>query len=99
MSTFIATYIDDVNPESGDACFPLTAVIVRDEDGNILTADTWDEMYNLCIDEANFYINNSECAEERGYQIIDTDNGCAIIDNDEYRIVTYDIHMLNITLR
>ena len=34
MKIFFATYIDDVNPSTGDAAGYLEACMVRDEEGN-----------------------------------------------------------------
>jgi hypothetical protein len=98
MKIFFATYIDDVNPSSGDAADYLEARMIRDEEGKVLYSNDWDSMLNLCKDDANFYINNDIRADERDYQIIDTDNGCAIIDDEDYRIVTYDIHELDLNI-
>ena len=60
MKIFFATYIDDVNPSSGDAAGYLEAHIVRDEEGKVLYTSDWDSMLNLCKDEANFFINNDK---------------------------------------
>jgi hypothetical protein len=98
MKIFFATYIDDVNPSSGDTANYLEARMVRDEEGNAIYTNDWDNMLELCKDEANFFINNNIHADERGYQIIDTNNGCAIIDDEDYRIVTYDIHELDLNV-
>ena len=98
MKIFFATYIDDVNPSSGDAADYLEARMVRDEEGNALYTSDWDNMLELCKDEANFFINNDARSEECGYQIIETNNGCAIIDYEDYRIVTYDIHELDLNI-
>jgi hypothetical protein len=98
MKIFFATYIDDVNPSTGDAAGYLEACMVRDEEGNAIYTNDWDNMLELCKDEASFFINNDIRADERGYQIIDTDNGCAIIDDEDYRIVTYDIHELDLNI-
>jgi hypothetical protein len=72
--------------------------MVRDEEGNAIYTNDWDNMLELCKDEANFFINNDARADERGYQIIDTNNGCAIIDDEDYRIVTYNIHELDLNI-
>ena len=74
-------------------------VLVKDKEGKVLYANDWDNMLELCKDEANFFIDNDTSAEECGYQIIDTNNGCAIIDDKRgCRIVTYDIHELDLNI-
>lgn len=96
MKYFIATYINDVNPASGDVAGHLTAVLLRDEAGKVRNTDNYDDMDEICKNEAQRFIDNCEYSERRGYEIIDTENGCAVIDNEGYRIITYDIHVLDI---
>ena len=101
MKIFFSTYINDVNPSSGDIGNDLEACLIRDDEGKVLYTNNWDDMLSLCKDDANLFIyafNNSNRTEKRSHQIIDTDNGCAIIDDEDYRIVTYDIHELNLKI-
>jgi hypothetical protein len=99
MKIFFATYIDVVNPTPGSAAYYFEARIVRDEEGKVLYTKDWDNMLELCKDTANFFIDNNVHPDGRGYQIIDTENGCAIIDDERgYRIVTYDIHEFDLNI-
>lgn len=98
MKCFIATYINDVNTTSGDVAEYLAAVLLRDEDGNVHHTANYDDMDEICKNEAQNFIDNSEYSELRGYEIIDTENGCAVVDNEGYRIITYDIHDLDIEI-
>ena len=98
MRYFIATYIDDVNTASGDVAGHLAAVLLRDEDGNVRHTANYDDMDEICKNEAQYFIDNCEYSNQRGYEIIDTENGCAVVDNEGYRIITYDIHDLDIEI-
>ena len=97
MKMFFATYIDDVNLNSGDEKIQLKASLLRDEE-NVLYSTDWDYMQSLCIDDANFYINNCAGAEARGYEIVETNDGCIIVDNEGYIIVTYNIHEIDMEI-
>ena len=101
MKIFFATYIDDFNPSRGDIVNDLEACLIRDEEGKVLYTTNRDDMLSLCKNDANLFIdtlNNSNRSEEHNHQIIDTDNGCAVIDDEDYRIVTYDIHELDLNI-
>lgn len=97
MKMFFATYIDDANPNYCMDKIQLKASLLRDEE-NVLYSTDWDHMYSLCIDDANFYINNCAEAEARGYKIVETNDGCVIVDNEDYIIVTYNIHEIDIEI-
>jgi hypothetical protein len=96
ITRYIATYIQDENPNTGDWCGDPEAIVLCDEDGETLYGDTYSEMYSLCNDDAEFFMNNSPVAEERGYHIIESKNGMRIVDNEDYPICIYNIHELQI---
>lgn len=98
MKIFFATYIDDVNPSYGDAAGYLEAWMIRDDEGKVLYSNDRVGILNLCKADANHVINNTIYAKDHGYKLIDTENGCAIIDDEDYRVVTYDIHELDLKI-
>lgn len=96
VTRYIATYIQDANPSTGEWAGDLEAVALCDEEGETLYGDTYSEMYSLCNDDAEFFMNNTPVAEERGYHIIESKNGMKIVDDENYPILTYNIHELQI---
>lgn len=99
MKIFFATYIEDVNPSSGDVANYLEARLLRDEYGNVIYANDWEKMLDLCDDDAWRIVNNDNRAEEHGYHIIKIENGCAVIDDEDFRICTYNIHELDLDIK
>lgn len=82
-SIYVATYIMYSD-------FPKIDAIMLQEEDETLQASTYEEMYNLCVDDAKLYIKCSEEAED--YYIVKTDNGLNILDKDENIICIYNIH-------
>lgn len=93
MAKFIATYIENVNPASGDFDFPLAATLIRNSDGNVMTTDSVNEMIEFLKKEANHYIENNG---NQNLTICEEDMRNSIFDEDDFEVVIYNIHQLEI---
>lgn len=98
ITRFIATYIQDENPNTGNWAGDPEAIVLCNEDGETLYGDTYSEMYSLCNDDAEIFVMNTPIAEERGYHIIESKNGLKVVDDEDYPICTYNIHELQIPI-
>ena len=102
MKKFIATYIEDADPEYCDFEFPLDAILVLDNNGNIMTASSKNEMYELIKKEAEHYIeiNNAQNPDHRipysNLTIYEEDMRITIEDDNGIEVVIYNIHQIEI---
>ena len=94
MRKYFATYIIDCNPSSGVMCGQPEAQIVRDPDTyNVILKDSFNDMFDYCT---KLIETDIQQYPEDSVRACTTENGLNILDNDDYQVMRYDIHEINL---
>lgn len=94
MKKYFATYIIDCNPASGAMCSQPEAQVVRDyHDDSVILKDSFNDMFDYCKELTELDIQQYP---EDSVRVYTTENGLNILDNDEYQIMRYDIHEIDL---
>jgi hypothetical protein len=94
MKKYFATYIIDCNPASGAMCGQPEAEVVRYSDtGNVILKDSFNDMFDYCKD-----LTESDVLQwpEGSVRVCTTENGLNILDDEEYQVMRYDIHEIDL---
>lgn len=67
VKKWIATYVDEANVESGEYIEP-TPKFLKDDDGKVLVANTYDEIYSLVNDDIEYWQLHRPVPENNGFE-------------------------------
>lgn len=91
VKKWIASYIDEVNVNSPNYIKP-SVEFIKDEDGKVLVANTYDEILSLVNDDIDWWRMHRPVPENHGFERI----GNKITVWDDYSTVYYTMEEIEI---
>lgn len=93
VKKWIATYTDEANPDCGEYIEP-TPKLLKDEDGKVLVADTYDEIVSLVNDDIDWWRMHRPDPETGGFER----KGNQIRVWDTHGIVYYNMEQIEVEI-
>lgn len=92
MKKFFATYIIDQNPNYGGRDISIKAQVVRSKN-KVVLKDSFKEMFDYC--KSLIDLDMQEYPEEY-VRICLTKKDLSLLDIEDYQVMRYDIHEINL---